>query len=65
MTIAKATEDEIWFRGYGVDQYVYYARRGPKKFLGGAFEVETHEDLQKCVPSRKRSYIYTKLSIGL
>lgn len=47
MTVAKRTDDEIWYRGYGPDQYVYYARRGPKKFLGGAYEVESSEDLEK------------------
>ncbi|WPH02469.1 Hypothetical protein R9X50_00533300 [Acrodontium crateriforme] len=48
MCIAHKTDDEIWFRGYGPDQYVYYARRGTeKKFLGGAFEVETYGDLEK------------------
>jgi len=45
--VAKKTENEIWYRGYGPDQYVYYARQGPKAFLGGAFEVEDYEDLRK------------------
>lgn len=47
MYISKKTEDEIWFRGYGNEPYVYYARKGPKKFLGGAFVVEKYEDLEK------------------
>ncbi|KAH8689430.1 Glyoxalase/Bleomycin resistance protein/Dihydroxybiphenyl dioxygenase [Talaromyces proteolyticus] len=47
MHVAKRTVDEVWYRGYGHDQYVYYARQGPKKFLGGAYEVETFEDLEK------------------
>ncbi|KAJ6150285.1 hypothetical protein N7471_001484 [Penicillium samsonianum] len=47
MTIAKQTDDEVWYRGYGVDPYVYYARKGPKQFLGGAFEVESYQDLQR------------------
>jgi predicted enzyme related to lactoylglutathione lyase len=48
MHVAQRTEDEIWYRGYGSDQYVYYARRGPeRKFLGGTYEVETYEDLVK------------------
>ncbi|KAJ5936312.1 hypothetical protein N7454_005610 [Penicillium verhagenii] len=47
MTIAKRTDDEIWYRGYGVDPYVYYAKKGPKKFLGGAFLVESYQDLEK------------------
>jgi hypothetical protein len=46
MTIAKKNDDEIWFRGYGVDPYVYYAMKGPKKFLGGAFQVESYQDLE-------------------
>ncbi|KAJ5082898.1 hypothetical protein N7532_011941 [Penicillium argentinense] len=47
MTVAKRTDDEIWYRGYGEDQYVYYARKRPKKFLGGTFAVESFEDLEK------------------
>lgn len=47
MRAVKETEDRVWFRGYGVDQYVYYAQKGPKKFLGGTFEVETYDDLVK------------------
>ena len=47
MTVAKKTEDQIWYRGYGEDQYVYYARQGHKKFLGGTFTVETYQDLEK------------------
>lgn len=47
MHVVKRTGGRAWFRGYGADQYVYYAEKGPKKFLGGTFEVETHEDLVK------------------
>ncbi|GLI75889.1 hypothetical protein PoHVEF18_004155 [Penicillium ochrochloron] len=47
MTVAKRTEDQIWYRGYGEDQYVYYARKGPKEYLGGTFAVETYQDLEK------------------
>ena len=47
MHVAKKADDKVWFRGYGPDQYVYYAQKGPKKFLGGAFEVETFGDLEK------------------
>ena len=47
MTVTKRTGDQIWYRGYGEDQYVYYARKGPKKFLGGTFAVETYQDLEK------------------
>ena len=47
MYIAKEMETQIWYRGYGSDPYVYYAQKGPKKFLGGTFEVETFEDLMK------------------
>lgn len=49
MTIAKRTEDQIWYRGYGDDQYVYYARKGPREYLGGTFVVETYQDLEKYV----------------
>ena len=47
MRVVKKTDDKVWFRGYGADQYVYYAQRGPKKFLGGTFEVESYQDLEK------------------
>lgn len=47
MEVAKRTEDEIWFRGYGIDQYVYYAKKGPKKFLGGVFAVDSKEEFEK------------------
>lgn len=47
MQVAMSKEDKVWFRGYGSDQYVYYAQKGPKKFLGGTFEVESYEELTK------------------
>jgi hypothetical protein len=47
MNVVKRTEGEAWFRGYGNDQYIYYVRKGPKTFLGGTFEVESREDLEK------------------
>jgi hypothetical protein len=50
MTVTKKTETQRWFRGYGPDQYVYYAQEGPKKYLGGTFEVESMDELEKYVP---------------
>lgn len=47
MHVVKRTADQAWFRGYGPDQYVYYAQKGEKKFLGGAYEVESEEELLK------------------
>ena len=47
MTVAQKAEGRRWFRGYGTDQYVYYAQEGPMKFLGGSYEVESYEDLEK------------------
>ncbi|KAF4164615.1 hypothetical protein CNMCM6936_008899 [Aspergillus lentulus] len=48
MKVVKKTDDEVWYRGYGTDPYVYYARKGPKKeFLGGTFEVESYQDLER------------------
>jgi hypothetical protein len=47
MLVVKRTEEEAWYAGYGPDQYVYYARKGPKKFLGGTFAVESYADLEK------------------
>jgi hypothetical protein len=47
MQVIKSTGDKRWFRGYGPDQYVYYAQKGPKKFLGGTYETESYRDLEK------------------
>lgn len=47
MHVVKKTDDRVWLRGYGCDPYVYFAQKGPKKFLGGTFEVEAHDDLVK------------------
>ena len=47
MQIAEKTEDEIWFKGYGSDHYVYHASKGPKQFLGGAFEAQSQEDFDR------------------
>lgn len=49
MHIAKETPTEIWFKGYGPDQYVYSCTKGEKKFLGGTFSVESMSDLEKAV----------------
>lgn len=47
MHVVKSTDGKRWFRGYGPDQFVYYAQKGPKQFLGGTFEVESYADLEK------------------
>lgn len=47
MHLVKSTETQRWFGGYGPDQYVYLAQKGAKKFLGGTFEVESYEELEK------------------
>uniref|UniRef100_A0A060SYV9 ARAD1C00330p n=1 Tax=Blastobotrys adeninivorans TaxID=409370 RepID=A0A060SYV9_BLAAD len=47
MTVAKRTDTKVWYKGYGEDPYVYYAQKGEKKFLGGCFEVESVEELEK------------------
>jgi hypothetical protein len=47
MTVAKQTDNEVWCRGYGEDQYVDYARRGPKQFLGGTVQVKSYRDLER------------------
>lgn len=50
MHIAKKTDDKIWFRGYSSEPYVYVAEKGAeKKFLGGAWTVESYADLEKYV----------------
>lgn len=55
MNVVKKNDTERWYQGYGPDQYVYYAREGPKAFLGGTFEVESFEDLEKYVFARSSS----------
>ncbi|KAI1826563.1 trihydroxytoluene oxygenase [Xylaria intraflava] len=47
LTVAKKTDEELWLRGYGPDPYAYYAVKGPKKFLGGSYIVESYEDLER------------------
>ena len=47
MHVVKRTDTQVWYRGYGPDQYVYYAQKGEKKFLGGAYEVESEAELLK------------------
>jgi hypothetical protein len=47
MTVAHKIDGKRWYKGYGSDQYVYYAQQGPKKFLGGCFEVESYAELEK------------------
>ena len=47
MQTVKETEDAAWYGGYGPDQYVYYAQKGPKKFLGGTYLVESYSEIEK------------------
>ncbi|KAH5512544.1 hypothetical protein HBI52_122750 [Parastagonospora nodorum] len=47
MSVAQKAEGKRWYKGYGDDQYVYYAQAGEKKFLGGTFEVESFAELEK------------------
>jgi hypothetical protein len=61
MQIAKATDDKIYFKGYGSDPYVYYAQKGPKQFLGGTFEVESYADLEKAAALPNATGPITKL----
>ncbi|KAK0247094.1 hypothetical protein B0A54_17762 [Friedmanniomyces endolithicus] len=51
MQVAQRSSDgnRIWYRGYGTTPYVYYAQKGPKKFLGGTFQVESHAELEKAL----------------
>jgi hypothetical protein len=60
MQVAKKTETQRWYRGYGSDQYVYYAQQGPKKFLGGTFEVESYQDLERYVSRSMRGQTNSK-----
>jgi hypothetical protein len=49
MSVAAQADGERWYAGYGDDAYVYYAREGEKKFLGGTFEVASFAELGKAV----------------
>ncbi|PYH95484.1 MFS transporter [Aspergillus ellipticus CBS 707.79] len=49
MQVVQKTDDQVWYRGYGTDAYVYYAQKGPKAFLGGTYEVESYQDLIKAL----------------
>ncbi|RMZ82168.1 hypothetical protein DV738_g1861, partial [Chaetothyriales sp. CBS 135597] len=51
LSVVKKTDTERWFGGYGPDPYVYYARQGPRKYLGGTFEVESVAELEKIINS--------------
>jgi hypothetical protein len=57
MHVVKSTDEKRWFRGYGPDQYVYYAQKGPKKFLGGTFETESYGDLENAAKLQGASAI--------
>lgn len=42
------TPTTTWFAGYGKDQCVFVAEKGTEdKFLGGAYIVESEEDLER------------------
>ncbi|KAE8322340.1 Glyoxalase/Bleomycin resistance protein/Dihydroxybiphenyl dioxygenase [Aspergillus sergii] len=47
LQVAHRTDDEVWYKGYGPDQYVYYAKKGPRKFLGGVFQAATLDDFER------------------
>lgn len=44
---AGRTDDAIYYRGYGRDQYVYVASRGRAQFNGVAFVAASQEDFDK------------------
>ena len=51
MNVVTQTDTQRWYRGYGHDQYVYWAQQGQNRFLGGDFEVESYDELEKYVHS--------------
>lgn len=57
MRVVQKTDTERWYAGYGSDQYVYYARKGPRKFLGGTFEVSSYSELEKAAARFKDTVI--------
>ncbi|OGM47645.1 metapyrocatechase [Aspergillus bombycis] len=57
MTVVKKTSHEVWYRGYSEDQYVYYACKGPKGYLGATFAVESYADLERATQLQTASGI--------
>jgi hypothetical protein len=49
MSVVKRTDSEVWYRGYGKGPYVYYARKGLKEYLGGTFQVQSYDHLERRV----------------
>ncbi|PKS08385.1 hypothetical protein jhhlp_005329 [Lomentospora prolificans] len=49
LAIAEERENEIFFKGYGTEPFIYVARKGDgqSKFGGGAYEVESRAELEK------------------
>ncbi|KIX92753.1 uncharacterized protein Z520_11605 [Fonsecaea multimorphosa CBS 102226] len=49
MSIAHETDQEIFFQGYGVEPFIYIARRaeGESFFEGAAYEVESRAELER------------------
>lgn len=50
LAVVKKTATKIYYRGYGPDPFCYIAElssTGQKAFAGGAFIVDSHEDLVK------------------
>lgn len=58
-SLVKKTETDRWFRGYGGDSYVYHVRKGPRKFLGGAWQVESESELQRSASQVRYTYLTT------
>jgi hypothetical protein len=54
MHLVKQTEEKMWWGGYGDQHYVYVVEKGEtKKYLGGAFEVESYADLERYLTSTR------------
>jgi hypothetical protein len=48
MHLVKRTDDVMWWRGYSSEPYVCVIEKGlEKKFLGGAFAVDSYAELEK------------------
>lgn len=55
MMVVEKTDTKIYYRGYGIDPYVYVAEQHPEKgraFGGGAFVVESYSELEKAIKIR-------------
>ncbi|EXJ66678.1 uncharacterized protein A1O5_10349 [Cladophialophora psammophila CBS 110553] len=60
LSIVEESHGEIFFTGYGSEPYVYIARqaKSDSEFGGAAYEVESHEELERATKSANATPIF-------